>query len=347
MGYKNGSWEFNYDTKSIHNSLQELTLGKGVLHLNLHEGWRVSDDTVMHLATAEALATELEGDALLDEIALKYVECFNDMEGRAPGVTTYKSILHIRKNRSWSTVPFSPSGGGCGGSMRSSCIGLLYYRESDFDKLLSVSIEAGRMTHNHPTGYLGSFASALFTSYAIRGIEPVYWASMLLDNMDNVREYITEKGRDVEKNLTNMDYFINAFKDYITLRNLPRSKISHGDQSLELKSSPYFPEKYHELEVHDKFINDVSFSGWGGSSGHDSVLIAYDTILYAKEDWEKICMYGILHGGDNDSTGTICGSLYGAMHGFNGIPPGHYQHIEYASRLTDVAKKIYRRANPE
>jgi len=34
---------------------------------------------------------------------------------------------------------------------------------------------------------------------------------------------------------------------------------------------------------------------------------------------------GILHGGDNDSTGTIGGAWFGAYYGFKNVPKNHYE----------------------
>jgi len=56
MGYKNGSWEFNFSSNLIHKDMMNLTAGKGPLFLKLGLDWRYSDDTVMHIATAQALA---------------------------------------------------------------------------------------------------------------------------------------------------------------------------------------------------------------------------------------------------------------------------------------------------
>lgn len=47
----------------------------------------------------------------------------------------------------------------------------------------------------------------------------------------------------------------------------------------------------------------IFIQGWGGASGHDAPLIAYDALLFAPDNWEEVCLRGILHGGDNDSTG--------------------------------------------
>ena len=66
----------------------------------------------------------------------------------------------------------------------------------------------------------------------------------------------------------------------------------------------------------EHFYKDASFHGWGGASGDDSVIIAYDAILGSKGIWSELCLRGILHGGDNDTTGTIAGAWFGALYGF-------------------------------
>ena len=46
-----------------------------------------------------------------------------------------------------------------------------------------------------------------------------------------------------------------------------------------------FPEQYSVLD-REQFYKSVSYRGWGGASGHDSVIIAYDAILGCKGSWE-------------------------------------------------------------
>jgi ADP-ribosylarginine hydrolase len=157
--------------------------------------WKLSDDTVMHIATGEALVEASESlEKLYPVLAKKYVECFNnDMVGRAPGKifpakifllkfsghTTALGIAQIKKG-GWNAVKYGKSGGGCGGSMRSMCIGLRYYGENNRDDLIAASIESGRMSHNHPTGFLGAMVSSLFTAFAIENVPVVSWGRKLV-----------------------------------------------------------------------------------------------------------------------------------------------------------------------
>lgn len=53
LGYKNGNWEFCHSGLDIHCELCELG---GLDKIDI-KGWIVSDDTVLHLATAEALVS--------------------------------------------------------------------------------------------------------------------------------------------------------------------------------------------------------------------------------------------------------------------------------------------------
>ena len=51
-------------------------------------------------------------------------------------------------------------------------------------------------------------------------------------------------------------------------------------------------------------------AGWPGACGDDSVIIAYDALLYSNGDWGKLMEAGMFHGGDSDSTGACCFPLF-------------------------------------
>lgn len=338
MGYKDGHWEFCFVGEEIHKELKKLG-GVKKLKISL-PGWPVSDDTVMHIATAKALVlksvTEKPTEDLYLTIAREYKECMSDMNGRSPGDTSsaFSSMLNPDIPKGY-VIPFNPRGGGCGAAMRAMCIGLRYHRPEDIDDLIAVSVESGRMTHNHPTGYLGAFTSALFTSFAFQGKPLGAWGKSLIDLLPKVLDYIKAVGRDVQENIESWHFFTNKWMTYLDLRG-----ITDG------KSMPVFPEPFGVKE-RDGFAKSVSFSGWGGASGHDAPMIAYDGLLKAGNNWEELCKRAMLHGGDCDSTGVIAGSCFGAMYGFTGVPECNYKDLEKKNIILDLAEKLHKICFPK
>ncbi len=169
LGYKRGDWEFNEVGKHIHMELKNLG-GLAKLIISRDNGFPLSDDSILHIHTAEALLSKWSTlDELCKCFAIEYRKGCQDMYGRSPGVTTLNGVDMINPDiPNGHRIPFNHFGGGCGAAMRACPIGLLYPDEKDVYTLIAVAIESGRMTHNHPTGFLGAVTASLFVSYAIQ-----------------------------------------------------------------------------------------------------------------------------------------------------------------------------------
>ncbi|NP_001088264.2 uncharacterized protein LOC495095 [Xenopus laevis] len=328
LGYRNQLWEYCKSGPQIHNELQELG-GLGSIRASLPD-WPVSDDTVLHLATAESLGTGKLQEDLYMELASRYVSAMSDMEGRKPGPTSIlgTSQLHPGEPGGY-RIPFNPSATGCGAAMRAMCIGLRFPRPSDLPQLVAVSVESGKMTHNHPTGYLGSLASALFTALSVQGVPLELWGCRLLEAIPLALKYVQSTETDPGQHVQVWEYFQESWKRYLSERGL-----SQG-------SGPaVFPSAYGAAE-RDVEYNKWSLDGWAGRSGHDAPMIAYDALLGAGDSWEELCSRSMFHGGDSDSTGVIAGCCWGAHYGLSGVPQGNYIELEYRQRLERAADALH------
>jgi ADP-ribosylarginine hydrolase len=271
------------------------------------------------------------------EMGVQYIDCFDDMGGRAPGGTCGGGVrLLSRLGQNWRKVPYSAYGGGCGASMRSAAIGLLYHGAKWREHLIAVSIESGRLTHNHPTGFLGAMVASAFTALAIEGVPKVRWGTILLKELLPLsREYLQRCKRDWEEIERDMKRFEGQWTEYLEIRGL-----LDVDENNAATTTPKFPENYGVAE-RDEFYNKWSYRGWAGASGDDSVIIAYDALLGAGDDWENLMERGALHAGDSDSTATVAGAWWGAFHGFHHVPTPNTQHLEKKEELTQLANNMY------
>ncbi|XP_053391687.1 ADP-ribosylhydrolase ARH1-like [Mercenaria mercenaria] len=330
LGFKNGDWENCTSGAQIHKELNSL----GGLENICVKNWIVSDDTVMHLATAEALIQNKscqDKENLYSLLAQAYKDSMSDMKGRAAGLTCMEMCKRLDPyKQNGYRIPYSTSGGGCGAAMRSMCIGLRCPRPKDIHDLVEISIESGRMTHHHPTGYLGSLASALFASYAVQNREICSWGVGLLETTRLAKSYVRNKGLFVDENMKDWDYFVSKWEQFLNLR-----KLNDG------RWPPHFSVDFDDVRKRDQFYRMISFENTGGASGHDAPMIAYDALLACNGKWEELCKRAMFHGGDSDSTGTIAGFLFGVLYCFQGVPKCNYKQLEYRERLENAGKKLY------
>ncbi|XP_066476487.1 inactive ADP-ribosyltransferase ARH2 isoform X2 [Tiliqua scincoides] len=337
LGYRNFTRENNALGAKIQEELKEIG---GLENLVLSsDKWPVSDNTLMHMATAEALITDywcLED--LYRELVKRYVDAIDKLPGRRSDPATIDGCSQLKPDNyllAWHT-PFNEKGSGFGAATKAMCLGMKYYKPERLETLIEVSIEVGRMTHNHPTGFLGSLCTALFVSYAIQGKPLVQWGREMMKIVPMAEEYCKKTIRHMAEYQEHWFYFEAKWQFYLEER-----EITEDNQN-----KPLFPDNY-DAEEREKTYRRWSSEGRGGRRGHDAPMIAYDALLGCGGDWTELCNRAMFHGGESAATGTIAGCLYGLLYGLNKVPKGLYQDLEQRERLEHLGEKIFRLSSEE
>ncbi|XP_071947680.1 ADP-ribosylhydrolase ARH1-like [Antedon mediterranea] len=292
--------------------------------------WKASEGTVLHIASALALSTTKTGDTLLNEFAVQYLAGMDAMDDRIPGTMLLDWTGKIRPREIYSyRIPYDNLAKDNSAAIRAMCIGLVYCKPNYLSKLIGVAIESGRITHHHPSAYLGALTAALFTSYAVRGIEPREWGARLVAVLPRALEYVVGTGHSVDENLEAWSEFEGKWKEYLKVR-----QIADGE------SKPKFPTKYGVRERINLF---QKFSGSRiiGAHGYDATIIAYDAILSSESSWDEICKNAVFHGGAGNATGSLAGAWWGAIYGLSQVPKNNYEKLEYHDCLVGLGSKLY------
>lgn len=339
VGFKNGEWEFKKGgtEKTLEKLYEFIDLG-GINHINLNN-WVVSDDTIMHLKTAEGLLENYSNmSKLCTNLTKNYVVAYEFMKSgpkRYPGKALVKYLEKLSSGMKCHETPYDDFAGGSGASIRTPCIGLVYH--NDLNKLIEISIETSRITHNNAIAYLGGLASALFVSYAINNIPIEKWPFKLMKLFDKgiINDYIKKTNRDYEKYERDAHIFIEKWKRYIDNKYDDHKRVIKRKSSTNL----LYRNKYYNESF--AYVENGKRSDFIGSGGDDSVILAYDCLLDSEKNWEKIVIYSMLHMGDTDTTGCLAGAFYGAVYGFYDIPKNFYENIEFKDQIINIAGKLY------
>ena len=342
IGFGNGINEFNNSNRFSHDNFGDKFVQAGADYSNelvfnfIHEGgfkthpkpsWTVSDDSIMLEANAKALIEWVKKDKQKSDIDLliniiknEYIELIKERlelekfeRVYKGGLTTINYLKKLKSGNDYKEFIYDDKAGGSGGSMRSAIIGVVFNKKSDLLKLIEVAIESTCLTHPNAIAFLGSVMVALFASYAVAEIEPVRWCveAMEVLESDIIDNYIKTKKESFESfYLRDKKIFINKWKDYI------EDRFDEYDFTYKKSMVMKYPSQrtlfYNKFSARKKDI-------YPGAGGDDSVIIAYDCLVDSDGSWDKIVFYSMLHVGDSDTTGTICGFLYGLYYGLDAV----------------------------
>jgi ADP-ribosylglycohydrolase len=83
--------------------------------------------------------------------------------------------------------------------------------------------------------------------------------------------------------------------------------------------------------------------GKSGLSGYSAVIVAYDCLIDAEDNWEKLIIYSTINTFDTDTIGAIACGLYGTLYGLKNVPTKNLKYLEFKSNLTKLGKLLYRK----
>lgn len=335
LGFFNGDWEFNFgfttktldDFVKITNLIHNNYIFLGGSSINISK-LKASDDTILTLGTVKGIIEKDYTKGLLKQYKLII------QNERESGTQTLKSLNFLKNNPNKKFIEYQNSGGGNGASIRTSPIGIIF---DNYDEIIKQSYFNSIVTHNQVLGFLGGISVALITSFAKKNISPLKWFDELLLLENRIEKIISKLEHFNQEQYSKYKYtFWNKIKDYNENRiiNFKKGILFESNMKrftwlLKLLRPNYesSPSKLIHL----------------GSSGIEVIILSMEAILLSfhnnELNFEQLIYYGVLHFGDNDSTGSIVGAWYASFTKsipYNIIP----KHLEFYKEIKDIIKQL-------
>ena len=354
IGFDNGNREKNYDNIILldENSekmcevvstwliLQFISTG-GIQGLDLNK-LLYSDDTIMHLDTISALCDDyINRDKLYDTIVENYLESFKDINEMRnkylAGLQTIEAIKDINSGVNWRKFQYKKNAGGSGGPMRTMCLGLAFNKNNNLLKLIESCIMISSITHPNCIAFIGSIASALFISYALNNDEPTTWIFNFIRLLDS--EIIDNIIIKIKPNF--IEYFIEDKKVFLyKLNTYVETSFHDGSYIVTGRNSRMIYPYLRMIYYHDNFSSNKKVLYPGGGSD-DCIIIAYDSLLMSKDNYEHLIYNSMINIGDSDTVGTIASAWYGALYGFNGVPKSLINKSDNDYKMIKKVSKVF------
>jgi ADP-ribosylglycohydrolase len=257
-----------------------------------------------------------DNKVLYDNIVNNYIDTYDNAEKIYYDDYMVNIFKNIKAKKLWEKFNYNLNNKNV--FIGTMCIGLVYHKKTDLNKLIETSIMITSITNQNCISFIGGIVSALFTSYAINNIHIEKWIFELVklletDTIDNILSKIKPKF---------IDFFKEAKKIYLhKLLTYIETSFDNSNYSIGLTRSVYAStrtEYYHENFADDKKIF------YPGNNGDDCIIIAYDCLLMSKDNYEKLIYTSTKMIANTESIGSLASMWYGAYYGFKNIPYNIY-----------------------
>ena len=279
------------------------------------EQFRVTDDTQMALAVAEALTHApfpYAPDSLGESLKEAFIDWYNTVENdRAPGNTTLESIEHLIEGQGWIDAT-DISSKGAGANMRVQAVGLL---DVDPKTRAQIAQFQAALTHGHPTGMAAADVTAFTIAQLLAGFSP-------FDLLYRVRSY-AESQEHIYHQAWLGDLWMRAY-----MMQTPEEYIAHGWG--EVLSALDRLER--ALRNRDEEADPCEIIG-GGWVAEEAYAVALLCFLLFPDDPVQVIRRAAFSSGDSDTIACIAGAFAGAYHGIDAWPSDWKDRIEYADRI--------------
>jgi hypothetical protein len=326
IAYNNGYW--NDPEKSGEEKFKDCQSKGGIVHLGGAK-FTLTAGTNLLLSAGEAL---LKGTSI-ELIVQKFLSKILDPSKNYSLAGKTKEYLSARKVFTVTgkavTLP----------AVRALAIGSFYWHHSQLDNLIKVTAILTHLTDKHISTTFNALTSALFTSFALQGVDNKSWGVYLLKALPRIREILHACSFSVEELNEQFSLFEDQWNRYMHLRKISESVT--------------FPPKYDFSDRDAAYASNFSI---GREKESDICLIAYDALLWASQkldrsvlvnrqqffndgssSWFELLEHSAMYKGSNtSSSAALACAWYGAQNGLRGIPVQNYKSMESIWRMQNI-----------